>query len=302
MKKLILLLLLPLLFLIKPISAHAETQIPERPTNGIYDPQNYVTNKVSTRLAEFNSSSDTQIGVYIVDTLDGKNIDKQANVIVQRLMEWLLTDSNLFAATIFGILGVVALLSIIDVSTPDEKNSKICEFINGFCAIALSVAPLLIIITALTIKFETQLEYSSNSEWKEIYTNNINAEIILNLKTDEGYLISNATGGKSLGSDYKDYNTNSNMNGTILAKNGDLEETKTIHVNKSDIIYEGELTPTSKITKIEYRPAEQMYKTVFGYNGKPSDADKDGLVRITISDDNSPERTALKNLFTNESN
>lgn len=83
MKKLLLLLLLPLVFLIKPISAQAETQIPERPTNGIYDPQNYVTNKVSNRLAEFNSSSDTQIGVYIVDTLDGKNIDEQANEIAK---------------------------------------------------------------------------------------------------------------------------------------------------------------------------------------------------------------------------
>ena len=83
MKKLLLLLLLPLVFLIKPISAQAETQIPERPANGIYDPQNYVTNKVSTRLAEFNSSSDTQIGVYIVDTLDDKNIDEQANEIAK---------------------------------------------------------------------------------------------------------------------------------------------------------------------------------------------------------------------------
>lgn len=83
MKKLLLLLLLPLVFLIKPISAKAETQIPERPANGIYDPQNYVTNKVSNRLAEFNSSTDTQIGVYIVDTLDGKNIDEQANEIAK---------------------------------------------------------------------------------------------------------------------------------------------------------------------------------------------------------------------------
>ena len=93
MKKLLLLLLLPLVFLIKPISAQAETQIPERPTNGIYDPQNYVTNKVSTRLAEFNSSSDTQIGVYIVDTLDGKNIDEQANAIAKA---WQIgyTDTN----------------------------------------------------------------------------------------------------------------------------------------------------------------------------------------------------------------
>jgi hypothetical protein len=83
MKKLILLLLLPLLFLIKPISAHAETQIPERPTNGIYDPKNYVTNKVSSKLAEFNSTSDTQIAVYIIDTLDGKNIDDQAKAIAK---------------------------------------------------------------------------------------------------------------------------------------------------------------------------------------------------------------------------
>lgn len=79
MKKLILLLLLPLIFLIKPISAHAETTIPERPSNGVYDPKNYVTNKVTSRLAEFNSTSDTQIAVYIVDTLDGKNIDEQTN-------------------------------------------------------------------------------------------------------------------------------------------------------------------------------------------------------------------------------
>ena len=89
------------------------------------------------------------------------------------------------------------------------------------------------------------------------------------------------------------------MNGTILAKKGDLEEKKSIHINKEDIIYDGELTPTSKITKIEYRAAQQMYKTLFDYKGKPKTADIDGLVRITISDDNSPERTALKSLFTN---
>lgn len=102
MKKLILLLLLPLVFLIKPISAQAETQIPERPTNGIYDPQNYVTNKVSTRLAEFNSSSDTQIGVYIVDTLDGKNIDEQANAIAKA---WQIG----YADTNKGVLIVIAI-------------------------------------------------------------------------------------------------------------------------------------------------------------------------------------------------
>lgn len=215
------------------------------------------------------------------------------------MIEWLLTDSNLFTATIFGVIGTIALFAIITVSLPYEKKPKTYERIGDFCIIGIFLVPVIIIFIGLSIASTTQVEYTSNSEWKTIYENNIDAEIILNLKTDNGYLISNAIGGKSIGTDYKDYNKNSDMNGTILAKKDNSEETKTIHINKADIIYDGELTPNSKITKIEYRPAKQMYQTLFGHNGKPSNANKDGLVRITISDDTSPERTELQNLFNN---
>lgn len=77
MKKYLLLLLMPLLFLIAP--AHAETTIPDRPANGIYDPNHYLSSETSDKLAEFNSNHGTQVGVYIVDTLDGKDIESQAN-------------------------------------------------------------------------------------------------------------------------------------------------------------------------------------------------------------------------------
>lgn len=215
------------------------------------------------------------------------------------MIEWLLTDSNLFTATIFGVIGTIALFAIITVSLPYEKKLKTYERIGDFCIIGIFLVPVIIIFIGLSIASTTQVEYTSNSEWKTIYENNIDAEIILNLKTENGYLISNAIGGKTIGTDYKDYIRDSNMNGTILAKKDDLEEKKTIHINNSDIIYNSELTPTSKITKIEYKPAEKKYKTLFGHKGKESDTDIDGLVRITISDDNSPERTALQSLFTN---
>ena len=215
------------------------------------------------------------------------------------MIEWLLTDSNLFTTTIFGVIGTIALFAIITVSLPYEKKPKIYERIGDFCIIGIFLVPVIIIFIGLSIASTTQVEYTSNSEWKTIYENNIDAEIILNIKTENGYLISNAIGGKTIGTDYKDYTRDSNMNGTILAKKDDLEEKKTIHINNSDIIYNSELTPTSKITKIEYKPAEKKYKTLFGHKGKESDADIDGLVRITISDDNSPERTALQSLFTN---
>ena len=81
MKKILLLLLVPFMFFFSP--AHAETTIPDRPSNGIYDPQHYLSEKTSKELAAFNSDSDTQIGVYIVDTLDGKSIEEQANEIAR---------------------------------------------------------------------------------------------------------------------------------------------------------------------------------------------------------------------------
>ena len=81
MKKLLLLLLFPFIFFLS--LAHAETTIPDRPSNGIYDPQHYLSEKVSDELSNFNSNSETQIGIYIVDTLDGKNIEEQANEIAR---------------------------------------------------------------------------------------------------------------------------------------------------------------------------------------------------------------------------
>ena len=82
MKKLILLFLIPFFFVFGDV-IHAETTIPDKPINGIYDPQHYLSEKVSDELSNFNSNSETQIGIYIVDTLDGKNIEEQANEVAR---------------------------------------------------------------------------------------------------------------------------------------------------------------------------------------------------------------------------
>ena len=82
MKKLILLLLIPFFFITGNI-VQAETTIPDRPINGIYDPNHYLSEDTSIELAKANTNSDTQIGVYIVDTLDGKSIEEQANEVAR---------------------------------------------------------------------------------------------------------------------------------------------------------------------------------------------------------------------------
>lgn len=100
MKKYLLLLLTPLLFLIAPIQA--ETTVPSKPSNGIYDPSHYLSEKAETKLAEFNSNNDTQIGVYIVDTLDSRSIEETANKIAR---EWKIghADTNKGALIVIAV-------------------------------------------------------------------------------------------------------------------------------------------------------------------------------------------------------
>ena len=82
MKKLILLLFIPFFFITGNV-IHAETTIPDKPVNGIYDPNHYLSENISTELEKENSNSDIQIGIYIVDTLDGKSIEEQANEVAR---------------------------------------------------------------------------------------------------------------------------------------------------------------------------------------------------------------------------
>ena len=82
MKKLILLFLIPFFFIGGNVG-QAETIIPDKPTNGIYDPNHYLSENTSAELEKENANSDIQIGIYIVDTLDGKSIEEQANEVAR---------------------------------------------------------------------------------------------------------------------------------------------------------------------------------------------------------------------------
>lgn len=79
MKKLILLFLL----LFSPLTVRAENIPTQAPTNGVYDPNGYLTNETINRIKEINdkyAESDLrpQIGFVIVDEIDG-DIEQVAN-------------------------------------------------------------------------------------------------------------------------------------------------------------------------------------------------------------------------------
>ena len=83
-------------------SVRADIVIPDRPSNGIYDPNHYLSSVVSDRLRELNSKSDTQIAIYIVDSLEGESLEKSANTIAR---SWKIgySDSNKGALLLIAI-------------------------------------------------------------------------------------------------------------------------------------------------------------------------------------------------------
>ena len=85
MKKLLLLFLL----LFSPLTVKAENIPIQAPTNGVYDPNGYLTNETINRIKEINdkyaeSDLKPQIGFVIVDEIDG-NIEQVALMLKLKL-------------------------------------------------------------------------------------------------------------------------------------------------------------------------------------------------------------------------
>lgn len=88
MKKWILLILTPLLFIFTTNTQAID--LPNRPDNGIYDPSHYLNETVAQNLANTNKNNDTQIGVYIVDNIDSSIEDTSREV----ARHWKIGDSK----------------------------------------------------------------------------------------------------------------------------------------------------------------------------------------------------------------
>ena len=120
MKKLILLFLIPFFFITGNL-VQAETIIPDKPINGIYDPNHYLSENTSAELEKENTNSDIQIGIYIVDTLDGKSIEEQANEVARN---WKIGHSD----TNKGALIVIAINDKkFRIETSNELNTTLTD-------------------------------------------------------------------------------------------------------------------------------------------------------------------------------
>lgn len=209
------------------------------------------------------------------------------------MLEWLITGHNLLGATVTTTISIFLVGCVL--STICKGETKTRKLLEQFFMILPMVISVVLISIMLYIKSNTTEEYTHNSDWKVIYTNDIDAKIELHVE------VGNLIGLKkriTAGEQIKTHRIlQTTRNGTLTATKGDSEENKKIHMNTSNVIVNGPLSSTSKITKVEYRPVTGKRNTAFGKYGDETEPDVDGEVRITIESNENENAKQLKALF-----
>lgn len=168
-----------------------------------------------------------------------------------------------FIYDIFNISPKTYLIPTIELST----------FIIALIGISLVV----------TIHKNTETFYDQN--WKQVYTNNIDAKVII---------ANDIVAGQRLGDKYKLLTVNNQSR--IKVEKDDASYSKNVNINKDNIIVNnGELNENSKITKIEYQAITGIQRSLFEHKGTIQESKIDGQLRITIEQDTKQDE--LKKLF-----
>lgn len=186
------------------------------------------------------------------------------------MIEWLLSNEFL-PFTVCIIIGTPGILFGIIAQMIKKERLQ-----NFFFAMGI-VVPIILLFISLVFLFNIKKEYNSDTEWKQIYVNDINADITLEL--DESRIPIN----KPLKYEYK--LISESQNGKLALSKENTTIIKTIYFDSKDIQLSGNvdtITKDSKITKVEYRPVTNMRRTAFGYYGDNLQPDVDGQIRITV--------------------
>lgn len=208
------------------------------------------------------------------------------------MTEWLLSDNGypillalLLIGAAFPLIAFSAYIITIDEDSPGLLS-----------VIITAISTTLSILLCLFIGFSVEFENISNESWKQIYTNNIEAKVKIDIKNYDLILKGKdqLVAGENIDkSQYKALKSNNYIH-IIVEKNG-TSYSKNVEINTNDIISDSELNLNSKITKIEYKNIQGHQRSLFGHKGPIEKDNIDGQIRITLEQDSTEKE--LKQMF-----
>lgn len=211
------------------------------------------------------------------------------------MIEFLLSDighPTLLALLTIIVISPIIILGIYINKTYKYEPSSLALFITAISTILLA-------IPVVFIAYSVKLDYVSNERWKQIYANDIDANVKIDINNYDLILKGKdeIIAGKNIDkSQYKALKSNNDIH-IVVEKNG-ASYSKKVLIDQNDIISENEINSNSKIVKIEYKNIQGHQRTLFGHKGpieKDAKVDSDGKLRITLEQDSSEKE--LKQMF-----
>ena len=203
---------------------------------------------------------------------------------INNLIHYILSNSDAIGLGIISGLSAfmaLAVITFILIYVDLDTTSNITMILAFISLIIFPITPLIVDSNATT---ETKY-----GDWKEIYTNEINADVKLDILGSTDLIA-----GKSINTNpkYLDLNTKAKL----IVQKDDTTITKNVKLNKESFIKNGNITENSKIVKVEYRTIEGYTKSAFSQTGDFIELKDTGEVRITIepSDDEKKLNELLK--------
>lgn len=150
------------------------------------------------------------------------------------------------------------------------------------------IIPGLLISSPMLIQNNVMHEYTSETEWTTVYGDDNNADVVVYVG-EQIYshvpISLPLKAGRDLTNVFEPFlRLRQHQLGKLKIATKDKTETKTISIDKYNILSNKTITKKSKITKVEYRPVTGKRIRFIGYQSESLQSDVNGQVRITIED------------------
>ena len=181
------------------------------------------------------------------------------------------------AILIFVILGIITLaLSHIAKNKTPVKIGLITLLLTFIVPLIVALTPIVIYMSSTT-----EVQYG---EWKEIYTNELDADVKLKLHSPiYDFVVGlpiELTAGKPL--DIKPQELKPTKIGTLIIQKGNTTVTRRVKLNNESFTSDGDISEYSKIVKVEYRPSEGYTNSASGQSGDCIKLETKGVVRVSL--------------------
>lgn len=202
------------------------------------------------------------------------------------MTESILLDDR-FLMTVTGLLMLITILPVLVVTINSDKFS---DEAYGHTMIFSSITGVLFILFLIFMQLiNSERVYAS--DWKQLYSNDVKADITIDTFFDLHF-----RAGESTGVSLDELRRQLALDGKITAVDtSNAKEVRSFTLAKDGIVTTGEVDKTSKIVKVEYRHIEGRYNTALGLKGPVYKVKTDGELRITVQGHEKSDE--LKKLF-----